>query len=157
MQGNLIPHMVVEMIAPGFEPNLSTLDVRVTIEEGEIDVRGHHIKLTRLSGNQQLQYPYLVEQLYADEQSQHVIGVRYRYRAPGPHPVRWRARARHITKDQTILPPILDAPENTNDEITASHPPTGQAAPSQHTATTKVATDGVRIIDTEPGWIYAEL
>lgn len=149
--------MVVEMIAPGFEPNLSTLDVRVTIEEGEIDVRGHHIKLTRLSGNQQLQYPYLIEHLYTDEQSQHVIGVRYRYRVPKPHLVRWRARARHITKDQTILPPILDAQDNTNDEITASHPPTGQSATSKQNDPSKIEGDGVRIIDTEPGWIYAEL
>ncbi len=156
-QGNLISDIVVEMIAPGFEPDLSTLDVRVTIEEGEVDVRGHNAKLTHLSGNQQLQYPYLVEQIYADEQSQQVIGVRYRYRAPGPHLIRWRARARHITKDQTTLPPVLDVQNITSDGLMACHPTTGQSATSQQNDPSKNEGDGVRIIDTEPGWIYAEL
>ncbi len=156
-QGNSIPDIVVEVIAPGFEPDLSTLDVRATIEEGEIDVRGHHAALTRLSGNQKSQTPYGIEQLYADENSQQVIGVRYRYRAPGPHLVCWRARARHITKDQIILPPVLDAPNITSDGLMASPAPTGQTASTQQSGTLKGKDDGVRIIDTVPGWVYAKL
>ncbi|ALC17966.1 hypothetical protein DSOUD_3246 [Desulfuromonas soudanensis] len=166
-QGNLIPDIVVEVIAPGFEPDLSNLDVRATFEEGEVDIRGHQPTLARLSGEQKSQTPYLIEQLYADEQSQQIIGVRYRYRAPSSHPLRWRSCARHITKDRIVLPQysqgqtskstdMLSCHTSLNIGMLASHGPIGPATASQQ-ASLQAKENGAKIIDTVPGWVYAKL
>lgn len=161
--GNLIPDIVVEMLAPGFEPDLSTLDIRVTLETGQFDVR----TLALLSGKQQCQAPYRIEQLYADEQNQTVIGVRYRFRLMRPQLGQWRARARHITKDQVILPLVKDAKFSAGDGMAASHPTTSQPytesgmmvshGSGHQKDLSKTNDDAIHINTAVQGWVYAEL
>ena len=125
------PDVIVEVVAPGWRPGESVLDIQATRErmmtysesvsvgalaQGAAYSSANRAMMNQLEPGQKPVPPYLCEWLY-DDAKENVIGLRYRYRGPDDreHRYRWYARAHLVTPDMVIIPPLPEKGEKQPD------------------------------------------
>ena len=111
------PSVIVDVHAPGFTPGRSILDARATVQRSN---PGPYQTAVWDTDQEPLRCVSWMPLLADTENPASEVGLRYRYLLPTDAigPVRVRARARHITAEQLIIPTWPDKPPaNTDDPI----------------------------------------